>query len=66
MKYILFSLIGFFSFCILEVITANLTAILKSGNLDIDSIRISINLLTTVIIICTCILVDTIKTHKKH
>ena len=64
MKYAIFLLIGIVSFFIIEVLSINIPIILGYGSTYIESIATSITLLSTIIIVCTVIIVDTIKNNK--
>lgn len=64
MKYILFIIIGFITFWLVELISPNVAYAIGAGPGDIGLVVTAIAILCSIIVICTCIIVDAIKNIK--
>lgn len=64
MKYILFIIIGFIIFGLVEVISINVGYAIGAGPADIGIVVTAIAILCAIIVICTCVIVDVIINKK--
>lgn len=64
MKYILFIIIGFITYFLVEFVSINVGYAIGAGPGDIGLIVTAISILCGIIVVCTCILVDAIRNIK--
>lgn len=61
MKYILFIIIGFITFWIVDILSINVGYALGAGPASVGVVVTAISTLSAIIVVCTCIIVDTLK-----
>lgn len=61
MKYILFIIIGFITYLFVEILSTNVGYAIGAGADDIGLVVTAISILCGIIVVCTCIIVDTIR-----
>lgn len=66
MKYFGYFVLGFIIFWVVEFLSINIGGALGSGPAEAGIIVSSISVLSSIIVICTLILVDTIKNISKN
>lgn len=64
MKYILFIFIGFITYLLVEFLSINVGYAIGAGPDAIGLVVTAISILCGVIVICTCIIVDSIRNIK--
>lgn len=64
MKYILFIIIGVIIFLLVEILSINVGYTIGAGPGDVGLIVTAISILCSIIVICTCIIIDAIKNIK--
>ena len=64
MKYILFIIIGFITYFLVEFLSINVGYAIGAGPGAIGLVVTAISILCGIIVVCTCILVDAIRNIK--
>lgn len=64
MKYILFIIIGFITYLIVQFLSINVGYALGAGPASIGLVVTAISILSAIIVVCTCVMVDTMRNIK--